>query len=264
MNGSFVLAGNTNLYVDRDLVRNDAGLTISGGSRILRFDDESAISRLTQNRGRLDLVSGAQLAVSNFINEGAVTIDETSAYESPFDYVQTAGSTRNNGTLFANNIYINGGVLEGSGVITGHLWIDGVLQPGNSPGALTIFGDLTLNPDARLVLELGGSDPSLWDRIFVSGNINLGGILELVFLNGFRPTGGFDLLFGSSIHGAFSEIYAAGMRVSTYMEGGKFGLNLEPKPAVPEPGSLLLAAAGVALLAARRIRSNQSDKKERS
>lgn len=53
-----------------------------------------------------------------------------------------------------------GGALGGSGKVGGDVVIEdgGKLAPGNSPGTLTIAGDLTLNPASVLDFEFGHSN----------------------------------------------------------------------------------------------------------
>ena len=81
---------------------------------------------------------------------------------------QTGGVTVNAGTLAVNGILPtsanavtvnNGGTLGGSGTIFRTVTVasGGSLAPGNSPGQLTIDGNLTLSPNALYKLELNGT-----------------------------------------------------------------------------------------------------------
>ncbi len=64
------------------------------------------------------------------------------------------------------------GLLNGNGTITGNVVLNGgTIAPGNSPGTMTVDGDLTLN-SGFLELEIAtGSE----DHFDVSGNVFLGG-----------------------------------------------------------------------------------------
>ncbi|XHS77015.1 autotransporter-associated beta strand repeat-containing protein [Burkholderiaceae bacterium UC74_6] len=97
-----------------------------------------------------------------------------------------------NGTLRINGILgnatstvnvSNGGTLGGSGTIGGNVAIaDGILAPGNSPGTLTINGDLSLSSASVLNYEFGQSNTvggPLNDLTLVNGNLTLDGTLNV-------------------------------------------------------------------------------------
>ncbi|WP_312365952.1 autotransporter domain-containing protein [Ensifer sp.] len=93
----------------------------------------------------------------------------------------TSGTTYVNGQLGGNVNVGTGGTLGGSGEVKGDVVVDGTLSAGNSPGTLTIAGDLTLNGGSTSVFELntpglvGGTDN---DLVKVGGNLTLGGALD--------------------------------------------------------------------------------------
>jgi T5SS/PEP-CTERM-associated repeat protein len=66
----------------------------------------------------------------------------------------------------------------------------------------TIFGDLTLSASSILEMELGDDFSQLW----VTGNANIGGTLELSLSPGFAPVTGdsFEILRSDSLSGTFS------------------------------------------------------------
>ncbi len=90
------------------------------------------------------------------------------------------GSIANSGSGYVRS----GATLTGTGT-TGAMTIDasGTLAPGNSAiGTLSVAGNLTLNGNANFELgEAGGShrSPGVSDRVIVSGDVTLGGILNL-------------------------------------------------------------------------------------
>lgn len=103
----------------------------------------------------------------------------------------SGGTLRVNGTLGnAASIVdvLNGGRLGGAGTIGGNVNVtDGVLMPGNSPGTLTIAGNLTLASNALLNFEFGQSDVAggpLNDLINIGGNLTLDGTLNVAVTPG--------------------------------------------------------------------------------
>lgn len=98
----------------------------------------------------------------------------------------TGGTLRVNGTLgnAASSISVSsGGTLGGSGTIGGSVTVaDGILSPGNSPGTLTIAGNLALNAASQLNYELGAANTAggaLNDLTVVGGNLTLDGTLNV-------------------------------------------------------------------------------------
>lgn len=135
--------------------------------------------------------------------------------------------------LLLGDLAVNGGALLSGGVIgldnRGRIHGDGgtiratvitqkgKVAPGNSPGTLTIDGDMTLGGDAELELELAASRH---DVLHVTGALRLdGGHIVLSFLGGFAPHAGqhFDLL---QVGGSFSS--TAGVQVVGLQPGWQF------------------------------------------
>lgn len=209
----------------------------------------------------LELSEGASLALTDSSQVSATSLVVTNSS------VTVSVSSR----LVSPTISIgNGGTLGGGGIVQGNIALEGgAIRPGNSPGLLTIEGDLTLN-GGRIVMEIAGSTAGVeHDRLVVTGNVDLsGGSIELAFIDGFAPTTGqvFDL-FG--VTGSFDG--DADFRVSGLEEGWQFETGFDPETggfsltalsngiaAVPEPGTIMLTVLGlVGLFAlARRTRRN--------
>lgn len=105
------------------------------------------------------------------------------------------------------------GTLGGTGTIGGNTTIDGTLAPGNSPGTLTVAGDLTLNSGSTSVFELntpglvGGTGVAGNDLVDVTGNLKLGGALDA----GVAAAGYYRLFnYGGTLSGAFDSGTLAG------------------------------------------------------
>ena len=108
-----------------------------------------------------------------------------------------------------------GGHLAGSGLIIGDaIACGGVIEPGHSPGTLSLEGNLDLDPDSQLVLEFAGPpDSGLFDQILVSGSANLAGSVTFDF-NGFTPQPGmtYDFLIAlGGQAGAFTQWQVVGL-----------------------------------------------------
>lgn len=210
----------------------------------------------------------------------------------------TGGTTINGGTLLANdsgpfvatasatgvgNVTVNsGGTLGGNGSVRGNVTVNsgGVLSPGNSPGTLSVFGDLNLATGASLLSEVKagvGPGSTANDLLVVSGTVNLNSA-NLVLDGGTYgpdPTDKFWIVNNTgsgAINGTFNGL-AEGASVSWIVNSavftgfityqGDFGTNsltggndILIHSAVPEPGTFLVIGAGLAALARKRKKSN--------
>jgi outer membrane autotransporter protein len=125
------------------------------------------------------------------------------------------------------------GTLGGTGALVSDVTVAGMLAPGNSPGTLTVTGDVTLTSTATTQIEIDGTGTGNgagnFDRIIVQGTgsvFTAGGTLAPVLrgipgsaTNSFTPTLGQDFLFvqAPSVHGSFAALTqpAAGLPTAT-------------------------------------------------
>jgi MYXO-CTERM domain-containing protein len=99
--------------------------------------------------------------------------------------------------------------LTGGGRIVGDVLAPGAIAPGDSPGTLSIQGDLTLSGDGTVEIEIGGLlAGTQYDVLAVTGNAILDGVLRLSLEGGFVPQAGdsFAVLTAPSITGAFTNL----------------------------------------------------------
>lgn len=218
--------------------------------------------------------------------EGTMALNNASTY--------TGGTTINAGTLRVNNttgsgvgtgdLVINGGTLSGSGLVgqasdaSNVTFGDsgGTIAPGTSPGILTVNGgvDFTTAGTATFEVELDGLVlGTQYDQLVVNtatggGTINLANATLSVLL-GFAPAINsvftiIDNNTASAVTGNFSGLLDNNtfvVNTTTFRidyDGGILGGGQDVVlTVVPEPGTLVLAGAGLVMVLgrARRVRA---------
>jgi GH18 family chitinase/uncharacterized protein with beta-barrel porin domain len=127
------------------------------------------------------------------------------------------GNLTNNSTTTVNGTFTGdltnnaGGLINGTGTITGALVNNGTVNPGNSPGTLTV-GTYTSNPGSTQVAEIASA--TNYDRIVTTaaGGATLnGGTLSPQLLNGYLPSTNtvfhvIETTGGGTVTGAFDGI----------------------------------------------------------
>jgi hypothetical protein len=166
---------------------------------------------------------------------------------------QNSGETRIDGTLALANTYtINGGVLSGTGTISGSIDnVAGTERAGDSPGILRIAGTYKQEHAAMFEELLGGAFPGsgFSQLIIVTNSAILDGALDVTLTNGFIPKVGdqFDVLLGANSGNFASETSPdAGLTYSVSYLSDRVRITIDTVPA-PEPSSLALFAGGLAL-----------------
>lgn len=178
-------------------------------------------------------VNGTVINQRTMENQGTVTINNGGVYDNQLSaqFVSSPpwNPTANSGVLILNsggtilnqntaklnpgNLINNGGTINnyarlmGSPVVTGNLTNAGILAPGNSPGVYTVTGDYTATSGAVHEFEIGGTASANYDRLVVSGTVNLGGTLNATLINGFNPASIHDItLITGTINGTFATV----------------------------------------------------------
>ena len=91
----------------------------------------------------------------------------------------------------------------------GDVFFEADITPGSSPGLETFGGNVHLGVLANLEIEIEGtSKGSQYDSLDISGLADLGGSLEISFLNGFLPSAGdtFEIITASSVSDTFDAL----------------------------------------------------------
>jgi hypothetical protein len=196
--GTYNIAGT--LEFDNAAITTNAATVIldgTGAAAIVDQSNNNALANFATNNGSFTLQNGRALSTPAFTNAGSLTIDGgSSQLTTAGAYTQTAGSTtlKNGGTLTPAGAGVNltAGALVGTGTIGGDLINSGTVNPGlsASAGKLTVTGAYTQNAGGTLNIKLGGTDPSAFDQLAVTGSAALGGTLNVTLIPGFTPTDG--------------------------------------------------------------------------
>ncbi|HKP90993.1 MAG TPA: hypothetical protein VJT75_13585 [Thermoleophilaceae bacterium] len=196
--GSFLRASNGTL-TNTGTIATPTG---AGGFR--RFggtiDNQGTFSVTTSNTASELDASQLHLTTS-----GDFTVSSSGAFGMS-DLTQTGGTVTVDGVLGEPGAAytVNGGTFKGTGTVEASLTNNGgTVQPGHSPGVLTIQGDYTQAAGGTLDVEVQGSDPGTgFDRLGVTGNAVLGGTLK-VTTTGAQP-GFFQILVAQQVTGSFA------------------------------------------------------------
>jgi hypothetical protein len=192
--------GGTVEVVNGSLTNNEGGIlnvlvqgTLSSSSSPLTLDFHLV------NNGDLLVDHNSILSRASVIHEnsGKFTIrDHTlTINQAGTSFInQATGSIYGTGTLIVNDISFTN---------------SGAINPGLSPGLLTVNGDITQDPGSILNIELGGiTVGTLYDQLNVSGSYGIDGQLNVELVDDFNPTAGdiFEVARFTSSTGDFDEI----------------------------------------------------------
>jgi hypothetical protein len=218
-----------------DIVRN--GAFISGPGKIVDELGNDALRNVAENLETGGLVIEFNrdfVTAGSFTNAGTVGTlgggagapdpprDGTFSLPPGATYTQTSGRTTNNGALRAAAVDIRGGVLEGSGAISGNVAVgNAIVRPGG-----VISGSLTLSPESRVHCTIGEfSMVSAWRNI--PGTVTLAGTLsvEIEYDNYLASNAVLTIIRSSQpLVGAFSNA-PHGTRITTVDGSASFVVN---------------------------------------
>lgn len=156
--------------------------------------------------------------------------------------------------FFGQVIVRDGAMLSG----TGTSYYEGGLSLGDSPALVSNSGNASFGTENLYLAEIGGLEAGQqFDQLQVAGNLNLGGVLQLLWWDNFSAKAGdvFDLFDWGSRSGNFTRIdtrfasLADGLRwdFSKLYTTGEIGV-----AAVPLPGTFWLFGSALIAVIGRR------------
>jgi fibronectin-binding autotransporter adhesin len=232
----------------------------NGASLTLTDNADLSTSQSLENDGSLTLSAGGHLEAPNVTNTNYLAISPGSQLTtSTFTQSGNGANTEVDGTLFAN-VDLVGGLLHGDGLIFGDVTqTGGIMHAGNSPGTLNVAGNYSQGVGSFLEVDFNSSDPfgtpgTDWSLLTVAGNATLDGTVTVNLLRSltFHLGDLFEIMTYGSLSSnpllnvQFLEL-GGGMHFAPVFGANELDLQVVADAAnTPEPGTLVLLAAGLA------------------
>ena len=279
--GTLTLSGASQIHIQAapglatlSVARDGSGLMrVKGGSSVDVGDGNTYIGRLKGADGTLILSEASTLSTGWLgVGRNKTAIGSVDGGTGTLLLI--------NSSLSAQNIVIgSNGFLGGTGTITGNVTNFGIFAPGNSPGTMEITGGFNAEAGSRLILEVQGDGQGGFstDRVIFGGGqaLDLAQLsVEFRFLGGTNPNdfkaqqlfdidtffqlrtagGGTANLAAAVFAGATFSAQADAYTVSNFSFTAADGASFTATP-VPEPASLAMLLAGLALLGGLALRA---------
>ena len=235
---------------------------------------------IATNSGSLTLLNGKTLLANghggSFQNSGTILVGAGSALvmdNTPVNsriiptksFQQTVGLTQIDGLLTGSTgstpVNIQGGILQGTGTISGNVTVSGtgIVHPGDSPGVLFINGNYDTSQGGTLAIDLGGTGLGQFSTLAVFGNVNLGtsAAVDFTTVGGFNPAVGDDFTFltwDGNLTGNFGDPVLTNwvcpgtctIEEEISATGSSMSLDIRPT-STPEPSSVVLLGTAMAM-----------------
>ncbi len=225
--GTFVNAAMGELRAEpgHSLTLTGANNTNTGRINLLGGELEFT-QNLTNSFGGLVSGNGSLITHTGLLNQGTMNFGGTTNILG--DVTNAAGgkiiSAGGGATIFFDDVTNQGeirtstngfsvffGTVSGAGTFTGAgtVNVEGDLNPGNSPATVQFDGNVAFGSAAFLKIELAGSMPGAqYDQVHVTGQLSLGGKLDLSLLGTYMPAVGttFNILDWGSLAGTFFSL----------------------------------------------------------
>ena len=217
-------------------------------------------SSTLNNNGGVLTNSGTLANNGTLSNSGTLNNMYNGIINGTGNYNQTAGQTKNMGSLTQTSINIQGGILSGTGQIFAPVTIrsGGTISPGDAPGTLTINGNFYSS--GNLLFEIGGLGSGQYSMLDINGNATFtGGNITFDFINGYRPLAGNswnDFLLANTITGLNTltpNVEGLGAGLGYNFNPLTDSLSISSASSVPVPPTIILLGTGlIGLVGVRR------------
>ena len=214
-NGLVTVTGTGSLLESQNLMIGVGGgtgeLTIADGGTVINLG-AAYIGGFDPN------LTGALVLDSNGIGSVTVTGSD-SLWQTDSLYVGVWGQGQldifDGGLVDANSVFVGStGIITGDGTIrTELLTNDGTIKPGSSIGTLTVDGDLLMDANSILEIEIDNSGNS--DKLVVTGDVNIvGGTVKAITTETITGTMEYTILEANSVTGDFNSLDTALLHTS--------------------------------------------------
>ena len=210
------------VVVSGSVVWDDAPLYLNAGATV---DVQAGGTVDIQRDGRIEPGDGST-SEEQFVNAGTVVKtgigQRTSSGDEPVAYDdKSSGSPIGVPFLNSGTLSLEAGrtgftdALDNTGLIQGTDTLDvstvgaftntGTVGPGTSPGLLTVEGAADLSGTTLAIEALGPTPGTEHDQLHATGDVQLGGTLDVTLLDGYDPPGGtsFTIVEAASVAGTF-------------------------------------------------------------
>lgn len=242
--GGEIVTNAAHIILDGSVAGTAAIVDAAGRNALSALADNQG-SFLVRNGGNADFTTSGNLLNSGNVDVGAGT-SLTMGTGASRGFSQSAGVATVDGTLSGSNVTINGGVLNGTGTVSGAVTVGagGTIQGGDAPGTLTVNGSLTLLGTLSEQIDAAGSFGVI-DLSGTPGTLTLGSssTLGILLASGYVPAAGtsFTIANFNDLTGTFGNIEDA------LFNGGteQWNVSYNPGDIVLTAGDVVVAPATV-------------------
>ncbi len=200
-------AGNNSLSLGTGAVLNGDVLGATGGYDALILTGHGTLSAAVSD---FDFMGVSADGIWN------LTSDLDLSQGGDLGVVITTGELAVNSTLTTSTVTVlAGGTLGGSGDIIGDVQNFGTISPGNSPGTLTVFGNVNFNPGSGFVVQVENNVADLLNVVGGDVTIDPGTSITMQFLGGVDGFVGEVITATGSVVGTFTTFIGGTFDYST-------------------------------------------------
>ena len=221
------------------------------------------------NSGTIEARSGGAVQFQGAVvtSSGTVDVDSnTLAISGGGTYTQTAGTFRLAGGTVTSSSALNfqAGLIDARGTISAAIQNNAILRPALGGNGLNVTGNVSLLSASQLTFQIGGvTQGSQYGFLNVTGNVSLGGNLNVALVGNFQPSSATNFTVLSStapLSGAFANVANNGSLTTTDNSGSftvsyngnnlvlsgyqSAGLGGKPAAAIEIPAALTAANDG--------------------